>query len=169
MQNYALFEAEAQAERARCTKTKRPPIPIILGLDIDNPEIAEPPLAEKLAETTKRTQVVPQHVQHHAPSRTIIPTIPKTKTLHLAAYHGYTWAVRTQLALGADPNAQDGAGDSAMHVAAGQGYVGPVRHLVAYGGQVALVNHMRRTPLHIAAAAGYESVCVVGRVISICT
>jgi ankyrin repeat protein len=63
-------------------------------------------------------------------------------------------AVRVLLQAGANPNAKNPAGDSALHIAAHDGRLEPMRELVAGGANVSLRNAKGQTPLELVETMG---------------
>jgi ankyrin repeat protein len=70
-------------------------------------------------------------------------------------------AARTAIELGADVNAVNAVGDTALHMAATQGYTAVVRLLLDQGVQVNATNRAGDTALHNAAAKGRDEVIQV--------
>ena len=72
----------------------------------------------------------------------------------LPLFIGSRRLVRTLLALGANPNAQDNAEWSPLHEACNRGNLGVVRLLYKHGADIHLKGFGRDTPLHDAARNG---------------
>jgi ankyrin repeat protein len=62
------------------------------------------------------------------------------------------------LELGADPNAKNAAGQTALHVAALHGFTSLVRRLASFECKVDSMDAKGKTALHLAAACGFVEV-----------
>ena len=76
--------------------------------------------------------------------------------MRLAAERGQADAVQVMADLGADPNAADEAGRTALHQAAAEGYAHVVTQLLGLGADASRQDADGRTALDLAAAAGHE-------------
>lgn len=91
------------------------------------------------------------------PHRTAPPPKP-ADSLAAATARGDLHAVHALLAAGADANALDADGASALHAAAFAGYPDILKLLIDAGGRVNQADHYGFTPLHAGAREGHVSV-----------
>jgi len=75
----------------------------------------------------------------------------KWSPLYMASYNGTPPIVRVLLEHGANPNAPDDFGDTALHIASKRGGITVVELLLKYGANVDVRDELGRTPLHTAA------------------
>ena len=69
--------------------------------------------------------------------------------------------IRHLIDAGADPEAIDRSGRSALHLTAERGLLLSTETLLKCGAQVDSEDPMRRTPLHYAAMSGYLEACIL--------
>ena len=123
-----------------------------------------PAEAKPVAETTKPT-TPPKAVTANKgadPARGIKPVPPTTKapdiSIHDAAEKGNIEAVKQHLAAGADVNAKDVEGITALHYAAGDGHKEVVELLIAKGAEVNAKDKRSSTPLDAASTRSHSEI-----------
>jgi hypothetical protein len=81
-----------------------------------------------------------------------------TNVLHLVAERGHEVLARVLLEIGADVNATDADGRTALNVAAGRGHEEVARLLIENGAGINAKDNRERTALHLAAEKRHEAV-----------
>jgi ankyrin repeat protein len=75
-----------------------------------------------------------------------------------AAEKGYLVEVKMAVEAGADINAKNDFGDSALHLACDNGHLPVVKFLMEKGAEISLMNGIDMTPLHMAVRSGHTDI-----------